>query len=192
MQRSETLLPFVDLNVLPEELRPRRHPILYILGIVALLAASLALIPLYQAERAAGDETGQLQGELDLISYDLTLAQIDLGKVKGLQRQLEAVQTDLAVLDEERQAVLGDGTGLSKDLTKAVNSLPAGASLTSVTGDANQMSLSGQAATSKDVFEYARALQTGGKLSECRVVSLERTTDEQEGSVPTFTIEAVR
>ncbi len=88
MQRSETLPLFVDLNVLPEELRARRYPILFVLGILVLLAASLALIPMYQAQQSAGDETTRLQTELDLISLDLALVQIDLGKVKGLQRQL--------------------------------------------------------------------------------------------------------
>lgn len=188
MQQSETLPVFVDINILPEELRPQRYPALFVLGILVLLAASLALIPLYQAEQAVGDETTRLQTELNLISSDLALVQTDLGKVKGLQRQLEAVETDLASWNEERQAVLGDTQELSKDLLAAVLDLPPGVSLGSVTGGDEQMTLTGQALNSGAVFEYARALEESGRFSEARIVSLVTESDE----AVTFTIEAVR
>jgi len=188
MQQSETLPVFVDINILPEELRPQRYPALFVLGILVLLAASLALIPLYQAEQAVGDETTRLQTELDLISSDLALVQTDLGKVKGLQRQLEAVETDLASWNEERQAVLGDAQELSKDLLAAVLDLPPGVSLSSVTGGNEQMTLTGQALNSGAVFEYARALEESGRFSEARIISLVTESDE----AVTFTIKAVR
>lgn len=188
MQQSETLPVFVDINILPEELRPQRYPALFVLGILVLLAASLALIPLYQAEQAVGDETTRLQTELNLISSDLALVQTDLGKVKGLQRQLEAVETDLASWNEERQAVLGDAQELSKDLLAAVLDLPPGVSLGSVTGGDEQMTLTGQALNSGAVFEYARALEESGRFSEARIVSLVTESDE----AVTFTIKAVR
>jgi len=188
MQQSETLPVFVDINILPEELRPQRYPALFVLGILVLLAASLALIPLYQAEQAVGDETTRLQTELNLISSDLALVQTDLGKVKGLQRQLEAVETDLASWNEERQAVLGDAQELSKDLLAAVLDLPPGVSLGSVTGGDEQMTLTGQALNSGAVFEYARALEESGRFSEARIISLVTESDE----AVTFTIKAVR
>lgn len=192
MQQSETLPVFVDLNVLPEELRARRYPALFVLGILVLLAASLFLIPLYQAEQAAQDETTRLQAELDLMSYNLALVQVDLGKVNGLQRQLEAAETDLASLNEERQAVLGDGQELSKDVSVAVLDLPPGVSLGTVTGGDGQITLTGQALNSVDVFEYARALERSGRFSEARIVSLGTASGEAEGSATMFTIEAVQ
>lgn len=192
MQQSETLPVFVDLNVLPEELRARRYPALFVLGILVLLAASLFLIPLYQAEQAAQDETTRLQAELDLMSYNLALVQVDLGKVNGLQRQLEAAETDLASLNEERQAVLGDGQELSKDVSVAVLDLPPGVSLGTVTGGDGQITLTGQALNSVDVFEYARALERSGRFSEARIVSLGTASSEAEGSATMFTIEAVQ
>lgn len=188
MQQSETVPEFVDLNVLPEELRPRRYPPLYVLGILVLLVAGLLLIPLYQAERTADNETTRLRAELNLMSYNLALAQLDLGKVKGQQRQLESVETELAGLNEERQVVLGDGQELSKELSVAILDLPPGVSLGSVTGGDAQMTLTGQALNSEDVFEYARTLERSGTFSEARIVSLAT----ESGDAATFTIEGVR
>jgi Tfp pilus assembly protein PilN len=162
------------------------------LGILVLLAASLALIPLYQAQQSTRDETSLLQEELELISLDLALVQVDLGKIRGLQRQLEAAETDLASLNEERQGALGDGQELSVDLAAVVLDLPPGVSLTSVTGGDEGMTLSGQALTSEDVFEYARTLRKSGRFSESRIISLTTATGETEGSGVTFIIEAVR
>jgi len=192
MQQSETLPQFVDLNVLPEELRARRYPILFVLGILVLLAASLALIPLYQAQQSTRDETSRLQEELELISLDLALVQVDLGKISGLQRQLEAAEADLASLNEERQEALGDRQELPVDLAAVVLDSPPGVSLASVTGGDEGMTLSGQALTSGDVFEYVRMLRKSGRFSESRIVSLATATGETEGSGVTFVIEAVR
>ena len=192
-QQSEALHAFVDLNILPEELRPQRYPVLFVVGVVVLLAASLALLPLYQAERAARNETAPLQAELDRISdSDLALVQLDLGKVRELQRQLEAVETDLASLNEERQATIGDGQELSQDLSVAILDLPPAVTLASVTESDGQMTLSGQALTAGDVFEYVRTLLESESFSEARIVSLSTETSETEGSGVTFTIEAVR
>jgi Tfp pilus assembly protein PilN len=192
MQQSETLPQFVDLNILPEELRARGYPILFVLGILVLLAASLALIPLYQAQQSTRDETSLLQEELELIGLDLALVQVDLGKIRGLQRQIEAAEADLASLNEERQETLGDGQGLSVDLATVVLDLPPGVSLVSVTGGDEGMTLSGQALTSGDVFEYVRTLRKSERFSESRIVSLATATGETEGSGVTFVIEAVR
>lgn len=192
MQQSERLPEFVDLNVLPEELRARRFPSLYVLGIVALLAAALLLIPLYQAGQAAQDETTRLQTELDRMSANLALVQVDLGEVRGLQRQLEAAETELASLNEQRQAVLGDGQELSEDLSTAVLELPPGVSLGFAAGSDGQITLIGQAPDSGDVFEYVRTLEASGGFSEARIVSLAAERDDAEVSAVTFIIEAVR
>ena len=192
MQQSETLPVFVDLNVLPEELRPTRYAPLFVLSILVLLAASLALIPLYQAQGATDGETLHLQEELGLIRQDLALVQLDLGKVRGQQLQLVAMETELASLNEERQAILGDGRGVSQALSVAILGLPPGVRLASVNGTDGGVTLTGQALTTEDVFEYVWTLRKSGGFSESRIVSLAAATGEAEGSAVTFAIEAVR
>ena len=190
MRPSETLPAFVDLNVLPEELRPWPYQRLFVMGILALLALSLLLVPLYQAERGAAAETAALKAQQDLLSADLALAQADLGKVRALQRQLEAAETDLAALNKERQTIMREGQKMSRDLSAVVAALPAGASLQSVTAGDGQTTLTGRALSREDVFRYAGTLERSRKLSEARVTSL---VSEGGGTgAVTFTIEAVR
>jgi len=192
VQQSETLPVFVDLNVLPEELRPIQSPLLFVLGIFVLLAVSLALIPLCRTQQAADAEMSYLQEELGLISQDLTLVQVDLGRARSLQLQMAAVETDIASLNEERQATLGEGRGVFQDLSVAIIALPSGVRLTSVSGADGQMTLEGQAFTMEEVFEYVWALRKSGRFSESRIVSLALAAGEAEGSGVTFIIEAVR
>jgi Tfp pilus assembly protein PilN len=192
VQQSETLAVFVDLNVLPEELRPTRYAPLFVLGILVLLAASLALIPLHQAAQATDGETSHLQEELGLLSQDLALVQLDLAKVRGLQLQLLAVEADLTSLNEERQAIIGDGREVSQDLSVAIFDLPPGMRLASVNGTDGGMTLGGRALSTEDVFEYVWTLRKSGRFSESRIVSLTVATAEAEGSGVTFVVEAVR
>lgn len=190
MQRSETMPAFVDLNVLPEELRPWPYQRLFVMGVLALLALGLLLVPLYQAEQDAAAETAALKAQQDLLSVDLALAQAELGNVRALQRQLETAETDLATLNRERQAIMREGQKMSQDLSAVVSALPAGASLKSVTAGDGQTTLTGRALSREDVFRYAGALERSRKLSEARVTSL--VSQDGEAGAVTFTIETVR
>jgi hypothetical protein len=192
VQQSETLSAFVDLNVLPEELRPLQSPLLFVLGIFVLLAVSLALIPLCRTQQAADAEVSYLQEELGLMSQDLALVQPDLARIRSLQRQLAEVEADIASLNEERQATLGEGLGVAQDFSVAIIALPSGVGLTSVSGADGQMTLEGQALTMEGVFEYVWALRRSGRFSESRIVSLAAAVGEAESSGFTFIIEVVR
>lgn len=179
---------FVDLNVLPEELRPRRYPAWYVLGVVLVLAASLLLIPLYRVEQADSAETARLQAEVGLINEELAGIQIDFGRARALRQEIEAREAAIAELSEERQAVLGDGRELSKDLFVAMGVLPAGAHLGSVSGGDGQLTLTGQARGVADVLGYAGALVESGRFSEARVASLAVAS----GSGASFTLEVTQ
>jgi len=54
------------------------------------------------------------------------------------------------------------------------------------------MTLTGQALSSEDIFEYARTMEKDGGFAEARVVSLETADSGAEDSLVAFTIEAVR
>jgi len=191
MQESTTLQPatFVDLNVLPEELRPRQDPAWYVLGVVAILAASLLLIPLYQAERDGDAETARLGSELQLMNEELARIQIDFGRARELRQQIETTEAAIAALDEERQAVLGDGQQLAVDLDAINSALPPGARLVSATSSDGQLSLQGRADRAADVLDYSRALTGSGRFSEARIVSLAVEGGQEEGTGITFAIQ---
>lgn len=175
MQESRTLQrpTFVDLNVLPEELRPLQHPAWYVLGVLSVLVATVLLIPLYRVQQAHTAETATLRAELELINEEMGGIQLDFGEARGVRQELEVTEAAIAELNEERQAVLGDGQELSKDLYVAMGLVSAGTHLGSVVGGAGQMTLSGEAPSVADVLGYAGALVESGRFSEARVASLE-------------------
>jgi hypothetical protein len=191
MQQSATLQPstFVDLNVLPEGLRPRRYPAWYVLGVVGVLGLSLFLIPLQRVEQAASAETARLEAELELIEEELARIQVDFGRARGFRQQLEATEAAIAELSEERQAVLGGEQELSKDLFAAMAVLPLDARLASVTGGDGQLTLAGQAGDVAQVLEYVGALERSGRFSEARIASLAVAGGQEGGSGVSFTVE---
>ena len=194
MQQSTTLQApaFVDVNVLPEELRPRRYAAWYVVAVVAILAASLLLTPLYQAERDGDSATARLRSELELMNEELAGIQIDFGQARELRQQIETTEAAIAALDEERQAVLGDRQQLSVDLAAIMSVLPPGGRLASVTSSEGQLSLQARADRATDVLEYSRALSRSGRFSEARITSLAIEGGEEEGTGMTFTIELAR
>ncbi|MCH8919199.1 MAG: hypothetical protein IIA23_00625, partial [Chloroflexi bacterium] len=130
---------FIDLNVLPEELRPRQDPAWYLLGVVVILAASFLLIPLYRAEQVSGADTARLRSELELMNEELVRIQIDFGQARELRRQIETTEAAVAALNGERQAILGDRQQVSSDLSTIMQAMPPGARLVSVTSSEGQL-----------------------------------------------------
>jgi Tfp pilus assembly protein PilN len=183
---------FVDLNVLPEELRPRRYPAWFVVGVVTVLAAGLLLLPLSLVQQAASEETARLQSELALVNNQLAEFQIDLGRARDLRLQLETAEATIAGLNGERQAVLGDRRELSKDLSAMMEALPAGARVESITATDGPLSLTGQAGSPADALEYSRALVGTERFSEARITSLATAQGAEGGTGVTFTIEVTQ
>jgi len=194
MQQDAALQPpkFVDLNVLPEELRPPRYSPWYVLAVIAVLVLSLLLIPLYRVEQARSADTADLRAELDLIDRELTRMQIEFGGARDARQQIGAIEATIARLDEERRAILGDQRDLSADLSALVAALPPGAHLVSITASEGQLTLTGRAAGSADVLAYSRSLAGSGKFSGARITSLTIAGGQQGGAGVSFTIEAAQ
>jgi Tfp pilus assembly protein PilN len=194
MRESSALEPplFVDLNVLPEELRPRRYPAWFVVGVVGVLVAGLLLLPLSRVQQAANGETSRLQSELALVNDQLAAFQIDLGRSRDIRLQLETAEAAIAGLNEERQAVLGDRRELSKDLSAMMLALPTGARVESITAADGPLSLTGRAGSPAAVLGYSRALVGTGRFSQARITSLVSEGDQDGGAGVTFTIEVTQ
>ncbi len=194
MQQGATLGPpvFVDLNVLPEELRPLRYPPWYVLGLVAVLLLGLLLIPLHAVERADSAESARLGAELDLIKKELTDIEIDFGRARDIRGQIDATEASTARLGEERQAILGDSQELSADLSDAMLALPPGTHIASITAGDGRFTLTGQAGQPADVLGYYGALAASGRYSQTRITSMAIASGQQGGSGVAFTIEVTQ
>jgi Tfp pilus assembly protein PilN len=194
MQQSATLRPpaFIDLNVLPEELRPPRYPAWYVPGLVAVALLGLLLVPLSGVERADSAEPTRLTAELELISKELTQIEMDYGKGRDLRNQLGVAEEAIARLAEERQAILGDSQELSTDLYAALQVLPPGTRLLSMTAAEGRLTLTGQAGGQADVLGYYRALAESKKFSQTRITSMAIAGGPPGAGAVTFTIEVTQ
>jgi Tfp pilus assembly protein PilN len=194
MQQSATLRPpaFIDLNVLPEELRPPRYPAWYIPGLVAVALLGLLLVPLSGVERANSAEPTRLTAELELISKELTQIEMDYGKGRDIRNQLGVAEEAIARLAEERQAILGGSQQLSTDLYSALQVLPPGTHLVSMTATEGKITLTGQAAGQADVLAYYRALADSGKFSQSRITSMDVAVGPPGAGAVAFAIEVTQ
>ena len=194
MQQGATLGPpvFVDLNVLPEELRALRYPPWYSLGLIAIVVFGLLLIPLHWVEQADSAEPARLGAELDLIRSELTDVEIDFGRARDIQQQLDATEASIARLGEERQALLGDSQELAADLAAAMQALPQGSHLAAFTAGDGRFTLTGGAGQPADVLGYYRALSESGRYSQTRITSVAIASGQQGGGGVTFTIEVTQ
>ena len=123
------------------------------------------------------------------MNEELARIQVDFGWARELRQQIETTEAAIAALDEERQAVLGDGQQLSVDAAFIIGALPPGARLASVTGSEGQLSLQGRADRAADVLDYSRALIGGERFLEARIVSLAVEGGQEEGTGMTFVIQ---
>jgi len=194
MQQGATLGPpvFVDLNVLPEELRPLRYPPWYSLGLIAIVVFGLLLIPLHWVEQADSAEPTRLGAELDLIRSELTDVEIDFGRARDIQQQLDGTEASIARLGEERQAILGDSEELAADLAAAMQALPQGSHLAAFSAGDGRFTLTGGAGQPADVLGYYRALSESGRYSQTRITSVAMASGQQGGGGVTFTIEVTQ
>ena len=122
IQRSR----LVDLNLLPAELRPHRYPGWYVLGLAAILAGCVLLVPAIVLQRSAVQETARLHDQLALITGQLQGAQVDIGRERGLRTEIAGVEQAIAALQAERASLPGAGGPLSEDLSRALQRRAAG------------------------------------------------------------------
>jgi len=174
MQQGATLGPpvFVDLNVLPEELRPFRHPSWYVLGLVVTLLLGLLLVPLYAVEHAGSADSARLSAELELIKGELTDVQIDFGKSREVRQQLDTTEAAIARLADERRAILGNSREFSADLYAVTTALPPGTHLASISAGDGRITVTGRAGGPADVLGYYKALAGSGRFSQARITSM--------------------
>ena len=192
MQRNASLQrnALIDLNVLPKELRPHRHPPWYVAGMAAALAGLVLLAPAILIQRAAVQETEHLAGELAAITTELQAVGMDVGQARGLRMQLDQTEASLAAVRSERQTVLGVGRPLSGGVSLLYSAAPSGLSVDSVARGESGIKVSGQAPDAAGVISYARALGQGDAFSDVTITALTESAAGQ-GAALTFSIQAI-
>ncbi len=187
-QRSK----LIDLNVLPQEMRPLRYPGWYVLGLTAIMIGCVLLVPAIILQRSANNQTADLNHQLLLISGQLTGVQMDIGRERGLRMEITQAEAALAAVQAERKTVLGMDTPVSKDLRVLYAAAPPGLRITSASKSESKIVASGQAPSIESVIAFASALNADGSFSGVTITSLGTAAGGGGGSSPAFTVEVAQ
>lgn len=177
---------FIDLNLLPEELRSRSRSGWFLAALLALVVAAPLLALLYRAQDTAWSKTHAQEERWASVERELASLQADFVSTQELRGEMAAANAGLTALEMQREAVLGD-TRRAAGLAAAVERLPSGARLLTVDDDGARLRVTGDAPTAERALGYARALEGSGAFATAFVASIERA----DGGVR-FAIEARR
>lgn len=177
---------FVDVNLLPEELRSKSRSGWYLAALLALAVALPLLAPLYRAQDVSWSQAAALEATWSATERELAATQADFVAAQDLRQELAATNATLSALEVERSAILGDlDTGA--EVAAAVDRLPVGVRLLTVEGDALGVRITAEASRAEDAFAYARRLAEERSIGTATVTSIERAGDSVR-----FTIDAGR
>ncbi|MGD0766001.1 MAG: hypothetical protein ABR978_06815 [Dehalococcoidia bacterium] len=190
MQRSAALQrnTFVDLNVLPPALQPHRYARWYAVGLAAVVAGCLLLVPMVMLQRSASQQTGQLRDQLAVINAQLGQAELEIGEERGLRLQINDAQSALAALKAERVALTGNARPLSQGLSGLFAVAPPALQIKSVARSESKLTVSGEMPSANEVIAYAVALTKTGGFSNVTITSLAEPAGA--GAPGTFEIQA--
>jgi hypothetical protein len=165
----------ININILSgkhRKIRTKpRHPGLWIFG-AFIAVAVISIFPLYQARSQAIKENNQQQIELNNISHELNLANLNAeenARTEGIIQEIAASNQALQAADQDLLGTRGDFT---RDLRMVTGALPPETDFTIMEIDNQQAKVYGETDSVFDVIDYAIALEATGIFTEVRITEL--------------------
>jgi Tfp pilus assembly PilM family ATPase/Tfp pilus assembly protein PilN len=176
---------FYDINLdllvsLRRNIPVRRVSGYVVIGTLIALAAGL-LIPSVRAWQAVGDETEFLQTELVQSMRDLSQVRSVGTEVAATESSIADVLEAAAALKLEHDTILSAGAGFGSILSTIRSVLPEQASLSSLTINAEEITIRGLVGDATSAIRYADALDRTGRFEGVRIAELRPAT--QPGAV---------
>jgi hypothetical protein len=156
---------FIDLNILPADLRPHRYPRWYAVGLAAVLMGCILLAPMLALQHSTSQETGRLRSQLGLITGQLQGTEMDIGRARGVREQIAQVEKAISELQQERASLPGAGGPLSQDLSALYSVAPPGTHINATSRSLRTVTASGVAPDIESIITYAKALTDSGSFS---------------------------
>jgi Tfp pilus assembly protein PilN len=148
----------LDLDILPEQHRPRRIAAAVAVGLVLAVALLLGLIPVY--------------GVLTTQQARTANAEVDQEEIENVGNQIEEVRALIIRLQAEAGTLGQERTYRSDGIAAAVSSLVPRINVTAITQEENVFTVSGEAGSQALVLDYARALQVSGEFVNVFILSM--------------------
>jgi Tfp pilus assembly protein PilN len=183
----------LDLNILPEQYRPRRVPAATVMVMAMIIAMLLGLPFAYRTLLTTQARTTELQAQLDQTKTALTQSQAEQVRVEEhlaeVEQQIEQTRAQITHLRQELGALSHSCTSQSAGIATAVAALVPRVHITGIVQSPDAFVLSGEAGSQALVLDYARALQAGGYFANVRVLSI--TDTDPSGLAPEIEFDIV-
>jgi Tfp pilus assembly protein PilN len=162
----------LDINILPEQYRPRQITAPAGIAILVLAMLLLGLIPAYAALGTEQARTAATQARLDQAQVALGQTEAERAKLGQLEQSIAETRAQIAQLSTELGAVSRPHVHRSDSLATIARCLIPQVQPTAISQDGNVLLISGTASDQAIVLEYARALQSSGQFANVRVLSI--------------------
>lgn len=162
----------LDLNILPEQYRPRRIEGAMVASVLALAVLLFGLMPAYATLAVERARTAALEARLDEMRAMLTRSSVDQGQLIQMDQQIEALRAQIGQLDADLGALNPQRAHRADGIRAAALARAGALQITSIVQDGDVFVLSGEADGEALVLNYARALQSTGQFANVRVLSI--------------------
>ena len=181
----------IDINLMPVARRPAEISPYAVAVVVVLLLCIASMVPLALRVHDAQASATSMQKQADDAERGVRALQLNLTRQRGLASELAAAKAELAALQARREAFQGGTRPLEEDLTMLFGFgafLPAGVSVSAITGADHTLKVDGLAPGPLDAIAYAERLATDGGFPSAQLVSFAPGTKD----AGQFTIEVQR
>jgi len=154
----------VEINLLPQDLRPANITPLGIVTALAVGVVAFSLVPLAMHERDVKERADAAEVRAEFAERDVRGVQFQIAQQRGLQGEIAAARAELERVDATLAALQGGRRPLADDLLRLWDPavLPAGAAITALEGRDGGLVLTGTARDPLDALAYADALSRAG------------------------------
>ena len=174
----ETGLAVADLNVLPEDYRPKPISLVRVLALPSAALFIGLLIPLVMFIQDTSVDIAVTRAKIDNTNQ---LTQQRLSQRQGLTADVAALEAELAVAESSQANFVVAMDSLERqndvingDLGLAVTCLPASANLTSITHASQTLTLNGSSPGEAEILAYLSSLDNSGRFTEIIVSRIRR------------------
>ncbi len=171
VKESGPLLP--NFNTLPQPYQPAHISMNRLMAVPAALAAFGIIILLATTIQKTAAEIESLQSQLDNKTYLLEKKQAPkqaaADKVAALEQQIAAADAEFSNYTVALTKIADFGNDINLDLAETVGNMVRDLSITSLSVNGAQVSLSGSAGSEEAVFEYVRNLTATGRFKEITI-----------------------
>jgi len=162
----------LDINILPEQYRPRHVTTPVAVAVLVTAVLLLGLIPAYAVLAVTRDRIAEAQLRLDHAQATLGQAQAEQAQLEQVNQQIEQVREQIAQLDAEIGTVSRQDTPRSGGITAIAAALVPSVRVTTISQDGDTFTVTGEVDDQTLVLDFARALQSSGQFTNVRILSI--------------------